>query len=493
MIIKLIKFLFSDSLRTFLILSIFHFSLYFSSSNKVFFFLSILTVIALYQHLKKLPLSLFYLYLTTLPFAKGKGLEIILLAKKYVLKNAIFDIDYVFPIFFSTFFLGLFYYIYFKNKNYKKSKSIYISKNTKFSLLAFSLFIFISLLGANTSNFYLPIILSTIQLIQLIFVFFLPFILFNLYKKLTDFYLVISSSLIFQSIWIFLQTLNQGRLNKDVESYLEGFQSGIWSDENFDILRLSGTFYESSILGTFLLGYLAILTWYLLKGKLKDTKEKKIIIFSIVSAFIALVLTGSRAIYLVMIGLILYQLFFLKDQIKNKLKKVNKSVIISLIAIIVLFAMPYLLYRLSSIGKIFFNEGSGNYRIQLTEYAIRLAEKKPLLGVGLNLSPYYLATSFPLEDYFIDPAHPHNIFTQIVTETGLLGLTSFILFLMFIFKPYVHKKRLTKLNGFFFASLTYIFAAQFYPIFINHMEIISYLFLFLGFTAYEGQKLCVKK
>jgi O-antigen ligase len=118
--------------------------------------------------------------------------------------------------------------------------------------------------------------------------------------------------------------------------------------------------------------------------------------------------------------------------------------------------------------------------------------KRPLTGVGLNLSPYYLATSFTQNNYFFDPAHPHNIIIQLLAESGLLGTTLFIIFVYLIYRPYIFGKN-KKQSEFFFGSLIFLICAQIYPIFINHMEIVSYLFLYLGFASYYNHHNDAKK
>ena len=491
MIYKLIKFLCSKDLRTFLISSLFHFSLYFSTSNKILLLFSLILLIALYQHLKKLPLTLFYVFLLTLPFAKGKGIDILLLDKKYILKNAIFNIEYLFPFYLSSFYLGLFYLHYLRRKLYFKNKKIFISKNNKVLIGIFLLFIVSTASNSIFTMFDIPVFLSSIQLVILLSIFLIPFILHSLYKKLDDFSMVIASSTLFQSVWLILQTINQGHLNKDIEVFLFSNKLSVTSSENSNLLRLPGTFFESSILGTFLLTNVSILTFVFLSNKIKDKKKRKIISIASILGLFAILLTGSRAIYLISLLLLLIILktktFLFKKKIKNVFQTIKKhNFFIPLVIIGILFVSPYLINRLGSSNQLFSKEGSGTYRIQLSQYSLRLLEKKPLLGVGLNLSPYYLATSFPQEDYFVDPSHPHNLLIQLLAETGIIGTILFSIFIYLIFRPVI-KNNFSKYSEFHLAAFIFFLCAQVYPIFINHMEIISYLFLYLGFAAHQNQ------
>lgn len=471
----------------------FHLSLYFSPNNKVTFGLSVLLTIALYHSLKKIPLTLFYVFFTLLPFAKGKGIDIILLDKKYILKNALFNIDYLFPIYFSTIYFITFYLHHIRQRiGASNKRKIALTKTTLLSFFVFSLFILSTTVNSFNHIFSIPILLSSLQLVIMLFIFFMPFIVIEKKDTLRHFPQVIASSIIFQSVWLNLQTMNKGYLGRDIEVILPGFEFGVRSTENYDLMRMTGTFFESSILGTFLLTNLAVLLFIIANNKINNQREKKVYSVACALGIFSILLTGSRAIYLVTI-----LLFSVILQAKGLLSKkgidlgINfvkqHKIIIPIMIAGAIFITPYLINRLGSANQLFTKEGSGTYRIELTRLALRLTSNVPFFGVGLNLSPYYLATSFPHEDYFVDPAHPHNLIVQILTETGIVGLTLFTCFIYSIAKPII--KNNFKLNEYSLAALIFFLLAQIYPIFINQMEIISYFFVFLGLTAYYNQQI----
>ncbi len=450
-----------------------------------------LITIALYHYLKKIPLTLFFVYILVLPFAKGKGIDILLLDKKFVLKNAIFNIDYLFPIYFSSIYLGLFYFYQIRQRLFFEKTPISLTKDTIISIFSFLMLILVGAIGATSAYFYWPVFLSAIQLLLLLLVFLMPF--FGFFKKndFKQFNQIIMSSVLFQCFWLILQTLNKGLLGKDIEVFLPGFEFGVHSTENFDLMRLPGTFFESSILGTFLITNLAVILYSLAKTKNSNHRESKLMIFTVLIGYLSLLLTGSRAIYLVSVLLLLFfaklKGWLTKNGINSFLSALKSNLYFAPLLIIgVILISPYLINRLGSSNKLFTKEGSATYRLQLNNFAFRLAEKSPFIGVGLNLSPYYFATSFPQEDYFVDPAHPHNILIQLLAETGVFGLASFVLFLYFIFRPTLQKTKI--FNQFHLAALFFFLCAQIYPIFINHMEIISYLFVYLGLAAWSNSK-----
>jgi teichuronic acid biosynthesis glycosyltransferase TuaH len=489
MIRNILNFFLAKELRLFLISMLFHFSLFFTTSNKITFLLSIILILTLYQYFKKLPLTLFYAFLILLPFAKGKGLSLTLIEKQFV-KNGLFDITYLFPVYFSTFYFFGFYYLYFRDKFYKKYKAVNLNYNTKVIFTTFIMFILLLLPNAIKTSLYIPIIGSALQMLVLMLIMYIPFVIEKFDYKIEHIYLIISSSMIFQSTWIFMQTLKGGYLGKDIESLLPGFSGGIASSENSELLRLTGTFFESSILGTFLITNVALISIALLQNKVNNYKIKLICYLSLFSSFIAIFLTGSRALYLILFILVLV---WIKKLNLRKNKKHIKSFLykfaihISVVAIASsLIVAPYIINRVSSINQVFSKHGGVAYRLELIEYSINMFKLQPALGVGINLSPYTLSTVFSNENYFVDPAYAHNIFFQLLAETGVFGLFLFLLLIFLIFKPVLNNK--LELSEFHYAVLFFLISAQFYPIFINHMEIISYLFLYLGFASVYNQK-----
>ncbi len=474
----------------FFYITLFYFSLYFSTSNTTTLILSLFLSIAVYSVTKNIKETFFYLFIALLPFAKGKGIHIVILEKKQIAKNALFDVDYLFSYYLSSIYLTLFYFAVLRDFLSKKIKKIEINKTNKIAILLFLTFTFLNTINAITTKFELPVLLSSLQLLILLSIFLIPFFI-NTKKIYKNIYLVCASSTLFQSIWLLLQTINKGHLNKDIEVFLQGFEYSVLSTENADLQRLPGTFFESSILGTFLITNIVLMLFGLLQMKITNKIEKLLIQTAIFFGIMATILTGSRAIYVLLFFSLLIVIKIGNLANKKNIEKLfnlyknNLSLILTTVLLMFLM-LPYFFVRIGSVSQTFSAEGSGTYRIQLTEYALRIMEKKPLLGVGLNLSPYYLATAFTTEDYFIDPAHPHNIFIQLLAETGISGTILFLLFIYLILRKNLHE--ISRSSSFFFASILFLLCAQIYPIFINHMEIISYLFLFLGLTAYDNQQ-----
>jgi O-antigen ligase len=148
--------------------------------------------------------------------------------------------------------------------------------------------------------------------------------------------------------------------------------------------------------------------------------------------------------------------------------------------IIGLVLFPYLMKRVQTLTEVFGQHGSATYRLEMMSYSFRLALGRPLLGVGINLSPYYYATGFKGERFLFDPTYPHNLLFQLLAETGVVGLSLFSLFIYLIFQQFFKNLRLGKINEYTLSAGVYLLSAMFYPIFLNHSELSSYFFLYAG-------------
>lgn len=467
-----------------IIVTIYYFCLFLVPSTLFFFALSFCLFILLYLKSNNIIKASFYSLLVVLPFAKGKTLNITMLKSEQIIQNPLFDVTYSFPIYVSDFFLLLSYILIIRKQVYNKQR-IELEHNLLVPLGFLTVYVIICSIPILYSDFPEVIFLSVIQLIKLLLIFALPSLIKNSIKKLHSVYQIVSLSVIFQSVWAILQFIKKSPLYLGMEVYLPKSYQGIFAVENHEIFRSTGTFYEPSILGTFLIVNLTLFF------SLKTTKisNNMVKMFLIVISSIAITMTASRGIYLVSI-LTLFLIYFYKKKLKINIEQIAKKVkyhlpikknlifILSLLVVLYLIT-PYLKIRLGSIKSLFSYYGSGTYRLQIAYYALRLSEKK-LFGIGLNLSPYFFATSFIGEKFIFDAAHPHNIFFQILAENGVVGFLIFSIFLYTVYRPSIKKR---ELNNFCFASIIFLMCAQLYPIYINHPEILSYFFLYLGFST----------
>lgn len=471
----------SPDTRVFSLTLLYYLGLYFSINNRSLLALSLLYFLLLWRAIKNLKLALFLTFLATLPFAKGKGFQIILLPKEQITRWALFKISYFFPLYLSDVFLFLLGYLYLRDKIFG-SHGVKVPLPFRLPLVLLSLFTGWVALSSVGSFFPEVVLLSAMQLARMMVVFFV-FVMVNMDRRGRQvIYAAVSAVVLFESLWVFLQWFRGGPLGRDIEVFLPGAELGIRSAENPELLRVSGTFFEPSIMGTFILMHMTLLATALLGNKIPKPLARAVL-SAVAAGSLALVFTGSRVLYgFWMLSAVFLWWVYRKRftlwwrKFRTKLSLVRMVLIGMLVATVV---FPYLITRLTSLPDVFTASGSGMYRLQMMQYAVKLFAYTPLAGVGMNLSPYYFATGFSGERFVFDPTFPHNLFSQILAETGVVGLGLFLLFVIAIFSPLLAGR---KLNEFGAAALVYLLAAQVYPIFLNHQELSSFFFLYAGMS-----------
>jgi len=150
----------------------------------------------------------------------------------------------------------------------------------------------------------------------------------------------------------------------------------------------------------------------------------------------------------------------------------------------VLLFLPMLSSRFSTLGTGLQPYSSGWYRIEQALYVGRIFAAHPF-GVGLGLSPLYFATSFQGERPTFDPSYPHNLWLQLLAETGGIGMLLYGLFVASIYRPWLSGK--FQLTPFGAGALAYLYCAQFYPIFLNQSELLRVCFIAFGCYLAELQ------
>ncbi|MDA1079497.1 MAG: O-antigen ligase family protein [bacterium] len=472
----------SPQARVFVVTILFYLSLFLSANNRTFLVLSFLYLAGLYWCTKNLKLSLFLVFVATLPFAKGRGYQIFLMAKEDVQLRQLFDLVYYFPLYFSGFFLLLLAYLQIRMKIFKKK--LEDIKNSHLGITGlFSLYIIASLFSSGYTAFPIVVLLSAVQLLMLLFVMLIPTLMqFDRTQLQKTVLTVLCASVLFQATWAGLQLLKGGPLGKDIEAILPNGEFGIVAAEDASFLRANGTFFEPSILGTFLFSVSTVL---LVSGLTqKQVRLRQVLITGSFLGFGAIIFTGSRMLYLLILPTLL---FILATHVQNKkavlsafVRKNTWRVLVG-VTLLLLIATPIVVKRFSSFSEVFSQYGSARYRVQLAEAAIKITEDYPF-GRGLSLSHYYFAETFTNTDYIFDPAYPHNIFFQVLAETGLVGVMLFFGFVYLLIRRVPLKK--STYHPFYFGSLCFLLAAQFYPIFLSHTEVLSYFFLFSGLSLY---------
>ena len=134
-------------------------------------------------------------------------------------------------------------------------------------------------------------------------------------------------------------------------------------------------------------------------------------------------------------------------------------------------------------------------RVYLTEVAVQLIEEKPYIGIGLGRWGKVYHERFEAQNPFHEKniQSPHNIYLQTWNETGIVGLSGFLILILFQLKVFVSSLRayyrkqgpgFPWLAGFFLPILAiYLFGLFDYD-FFNRQTMHLYWF-FWGMTIYS--------
>lgn len=208
-----------------------------------------------------------------------------------------------------------------------------------------------------------------------------------------------------------------------------GIAAFSWSSGEL-ILRPYSTFPHPNVLGGFLAIILPVTVFILITkwthiGKLLKT----LFIVSFITGTTALILSFSRAAWLVSLvgltGIFLEKKFSLFEKIKTK-----KSPVIFIFYLLILASaiVPVTLSK-----NLLFKSQYLQERADLIEKTISMTSANQLLGVGLNNSiiqaQNYIKTFPGL--YIFQPVH--NIYLLVLAETGILGLSLFSLIWLMLF------------------------------------------------------------
>ena len=209
--------------------------------------------------------------------------------------------------------------------------------------------------------------------------------------------------------------------------------------------RLSGVLGKELIAGSFLaqifapvLGLITFLFFFTKLTKLKNF----FLIFSLVYILLACLITGERMNFIFLTSLFLI-LSFVVLFYKKQLKKFFLLILLLFIIFISAFNFSKTVEtRYNEFGSIAKNITSSSWW-KLYNSAYRLWLNKPLTGYGLK--NYRVNCDLELTD--INPenihqlcsTHPHNLYLELLSETGLIGLALFLSFFFLFFKKIFKK------------------------------------------------------
>ena len=250
-------------------------------------------------------------------------------------------------------------------------------------------------------------------------------------------FLVLSIDVVFEIIFGFNTIGNK--------SYMPGRISSFFGDE-----LVVGAFYHGFVL--FFLSYLMV----------KKVKNNTMILF-IIAVLIISFLIGERSNFIkIFISVIIFSYIALR--IDFKIKIISSLVIILSLIGIINFNENYKYRYYEQIKYLFSINGYSKY-LKQSRYgahqnaALKIFQEHKFFGVGIrnfrieSSKKKYENKEYEKTDYR-HSTHPHQIHYEILSETGLIGYLSFLIFILISLylsiKSYINTKNLFQLSGIIF-------------------------------------------
>ncbi len=165
---------------------------------------------------------------------------------------------------------------------------------------------------------------------------------------------------------------------------------------------------------------------------LNDMKSIKNIIGFIVM-LAALLLTGKRGPLLFsIVSLVIVYYFFKSDKPKGRLIKIFGILFLGLVALLI--ASIWVPQLLNVLNRFFSESNSGDVtagRGPLYDLAFKLFKEKPIFGHGWGSYPSYYYENLGKYMSVYKYRHAHNIYLQLLCESGIVGFALNILFFLY--------------------------------------------------------------
>ena len=290
--------------------------------------------------------------------------------------------------------------------------------------------------------------------------------------------------------------------------------------------RVSGIFDDELILGSFLLKVFPFTIWLIYFSNFEISKYKNLLIIFFSMYIITVYLSGERtSLFLIFLATILF-IFYLH----NLREILLKSFLIFLLFVMSTFITDFgksdpfnriFIKTFNQITNSFFltkrdiqldkkNLGDltkdlkKNIQIFSTDHnghyllAYNLFKQSPIFGKGPEGFRYYCRKVEYNSKIGMCSTHPHNIFMQLLSETGLIGIFFYLFGSIFVIislsKLYKKNMDLKSKYNFYIASIAII--VNFFPLvpsgnfFNNWISIISYYYI--GIYIYSYRKVILK-
>ncbi len=254
--------------------------------------------------------------------------------------------------------------------------------------------------------------------------------------------------------------------------------------------RFSGPFGDELVAGAYLSRFLPFLLIFIIFFKNNLKLEIFLFFLSIYYLFIVM-LTGERSALIFSLS---YSTLFISYIFRKDFKKILLICLAILILVIVSVQNTNIKKRYSDLLKIVSNFEKSSYG-KLYYSGYRIWENHKINGVGLK--NFRVNCDEELVDLInsshpLCSSHPHNLYLELLSETGIIGTTLFLLIFYYIFKQiYLDKIRKRKFTNFQAANL-FAIILTIWPIITSGSFYTSwgglFLWIYIGFLFNENIK-----
>ena len=218
--------------------------------------------------------------------------------------------------------------------------------------------------------------------------------------------------------------------NNNSESIISHTQSGLTGNFTTNAIYLS----------------LGLLSVFGITATYKKEKNKYWIA-ALILLSVTLLLTAKRGHLLFSVATILF-LYFLNERGKNNISKMITNIGLCLALVFIFYALTLFIPELSVIFERFTASEITNGRIPLYYAAVQMFIKNPVFGIGWGMFKFEFSSYVKLHIEYIEV---HNVYLQLLAETGAAGFIVFIMFFINnigsavrLFTNPVYRERLTK-------------------------------------------------
>ncbi len=198
-------------------------------------------------------------------------------------------------------------------------------------------------------------------------------------------------------------------------------------------LYVFGIYRDPNYVSAFIVPAIGIISYIILFGNITSIVRKTLYYCVFLTLLIGILLTGSRAAFVVTVLSLIINFFFYFNRHYKKIKRVFYILlVVSIIFIISWFILknilPYSIMR----RLINFQNYFDDVRIKLWIQAMELFKRYPILGAGMESTNVYLTG--------LGRHNTHNVYVDILVGHGIIGM----LLLSLIFVRFITVKRLDR-------------------------------------------------